>query len=703
MGSIYQHSRRKTGGIGIHLLLLTAAVALSACGGGGGTPASSPPVNRVPTVSAGADQSVAEMTVVNLNGSGSDPDAGDTLTFAWTQTAGQSVTINNPNTANADFMAPDVTAGAPEVLTFRLSVNDGNGGNATDTTDVTVQEPQAMVTISGKVQYEFVKPTLDCGRLDFANIVTRPIRRATVEIWDFAANTRIDSTVSSDTGNYSFTVPASSRVFLRVRAELKKSGSPSWDVEVRDNVVDPMDLSPPPLNQRPLYVLGGADFDSGALDMTRNLTATTGWDGNSYSMPRAAAPFSVLDTIYSMISAVVVEDPLINFQALDAFWSINNGLGSGTGDLLVDIDFGDLGTSFYLGGSFTSLFLTGDASQDTEEFDDHVIGHEWGHYLEDKFSRSDNIGGAHGLGQSLDMRLAFGEGFATALAGIALDDPIYCDTATVGQNNGFGFDIEADRLGTDGWFNELSIINLIYDLWDTNPDGMDNDSLGFGPIYDVMTIDQKITPAFTSIFSFATELKALMQIQDPTKVAFIDNILGDHDIRGAGIDIYGSSETNDGGVGGTDPVVLPVYAAIVPDGISSAQVCSTDQFDGNFNGNKLSVHRFLRFNVPTPSQFPIIVATINPPSAPPAGFDCTDPVNVNDPNIRMHSDPDIAIYRNGQKLWEATSCEANSEVGTTPTLAAGDYVLELVEFRYLDAGSPAGFPEQTCFDVTIGP
>ncbi|MEE8538196.1 MAG: hypothetical protein V3S54_00165, partial [Woeseiaceae bacterium] len=62
MGSIYQHSRLITGGIGIHLLLLTAAVALSACGGGGGTPASSPPVNRVPTVSAGADQSVAEMT-----------------------------------------------------------------------------------------------------------------------------------------------------------------------------------------------------------------------------------------------------------------------------------------------------------------------------------------------------------------------------------------------------------------------------------------------------------------------------------------------------------------------------------------------------------------------------------------------------------------------------------------------------------------
>jgi hypothetical protein len=485
-------------------------------------------------------------------------------------------------------------------------------------------------------------------------------------------------------------------VFLRVRAELKRPGNPSWDVDVRDNTSNIAS----PLGQRPLYVVDGSDFDSGTIDdPTRHLTAATGWDGNSYSMPRTAAPFSVLDTIYRMMSAIVAEDPTVIFPALDAFWSINNDLDPGTGDLLVDIDFGDLGTSFYLGGSFSSLFLLGEVSQDTEEFDDHVIAHEWGHYFEDKFSRSDSIGGAHGFGQSLDMRLAFGEGFATALAGIALDDPIYCDTATVGQNNGFGFDIETDRLGTDGWFNELSIINLIYDLWDTNPDGMDNDSLGFGPIYDVMTTDQRITPAFTSIFSFAAELKN----EVPAQAAFVDTILGDHDIVGAGNDIYGSAETNDRGVGGMGPVVLPVYAAIVPDGISSAQVCSTDQFDGNFDGNKLSVHRFLRFNVPSPSQYPITVATINPPSAPPPGFDCADEANANDPNIHMHSDPDIAIYRNGQKVWEATSCEANSEVGTTPTLAAGDYVLELVEYRYLDEDSPAGFPEPMCFDVTIGP
>jgi hypothetical protein len=41
------------------------------------------------------------------------------------------------------------------------------------------------------------------------------------------------------------------------------------------------------------------------------------------------------------------------------------------------------------------LFIYGDEDLDTDEYDDHVL-HEWGHHYEDKFSRSDSIGGEHG-------------------------------------------------------------------------------------------------------------------------------------------------------------------------------------------------------------------------------------------------------------------------------------------------------------------
>jgi hypothetical protein len=694
LGSIYQHSWRKSGGTGIHLLLLTGAVALSACGGGGGAPASSPPVNRIPTVSAGADQSVAEMTVVNLNGSGSDPDAGDTLTFAWTQTAGQSVTINNANTANADIIAPDVAAGMPEVLTFQLSVSDGNGGNATDTTDVTVQEPQAMVTISGKVQYEFVPPNANCFGLDYSAIVVRPIRQATVQIVDSTTGGVIDTMVSSDAGDYSFTVAANTNVFLRVRAELIRGGAnPSWNVEVRDNTAN----TGSPLSQRPLYVLDGATFDSGGLPVTRDLTATTGWGGSSYTGVRAAAPgvraaapFSVLDTIYSMMSVILAEDPPANFPALDAFWSVNNSSMQGTGIFDDDIASGELGTSFY--GS-NRLFLLGMENDDTEEFDDHVVIHEWGHYFEDNFSRSDSIGGSHGLGDSLDMRVAFGEGFATAMSGIGLNDPVYCDTGGAGQGSRFlRIDIENDGFGAEGWYNEISVMNLLYDLWDSNNDGADTGSLGFGPINNVLTGTQALTPAFTSIFSFATELKA----QNPGQAALIDGILTEHSITSAGIDIYGSTEANNRG-GAAD--VLPVYTTVIPDG-STINICSNDQFDGNFDGNKLSTHRYLRMTVtnPSPLTFTIITTTAMP--------NPDDPLDDSD-----QSDPDILYFRNGQienrvvgGFPQGLSGDANQEIFTTPNIvAAGDYVIDLHEFRYEDDQSPANYPSQTCFDVTIGP
>ena len=692
MDALIDISRKLFDGIGNQILLLSIVLTLSACGGGSSspTPSTEGPSNSSPVASAGSDRTIKEQSFVILNGSGTDPDPGTTLTFSWSQVGGPVVTIVNSDQSQAGFSAPIVAAGSPP------SMN--------------------TVNLSGNVQYEFVPATQGCNGLDYSIIEARPIRQATVQVFgestsenlvfqltvsdgdggtssdtvSFNVQALLESAVSDNNGNYLMVVPSQTDVAVRVRAELKNSNVPTWDVEIRDNTLN----TSTPLDSRPLFVLDGSVFNVGDVDVSRNLTATTGWGGAGYSGARASAPFAILDAIYSAMSVVIAQDPSAVFPALDVFWSVNNRSVQGTGTFDENIASGEIGTSFYSGNR---LFLLGMEDDDTEEFDDHVVVHEWGHYFEDNFSRSDSIGGAHGLGQSLDMRLAFGEGFATALSGIGLNDPIYCDTVGAGQGSrGVGIDIEnenATPIGFDGWYNEVSVLELIYDLWDTNNDGADNDSMGFGPIYDVMTGTQAVTPAFTSMFSFAAELKA----QNPVQAGFVNTLLGDHNIVGAGADIYGSTETNDRG-GAVD--VLPVYTTIVPDGVSTINICSNDQFDGNFDGNKLSTHRYLRMTVtnPSPLTFSVITTTLMP--------NPDDPMDVHD-----QSDPDIMYFLNGQVenrvvdgRLQGLSGDANQEIFTTPNVvAAGDYVITLHEFRYEDDMSPANYPSQTCFDVTIGP
>ena len=641
--------------------------------------------NTAPVVNAGGDQSTSEGAIVNLSGTASDNDIGDSLSFSWTELSGSGVTISNSDMASASFEAPTVGAGG-DTLTFELAVNDGTT-TVTDTIDVAVSEAAAAVNISGKVQYEFVPPNPNCNGLNFLLTETRPIRAATVQLIDDLTGNVLDSTVATDIGDYAFSNVAGNRdVRIRVRAELKRSGAPSWDVEVRDNV--DTSPSPPPLGSRPLYVVDGATFNTGAADVTRDLTATTGWGGSSYTGTRAAAPFAILDAVYSGMLLVLSADATANFGPMDAFWSVNNTLTSPT-----NIDAGELPTSFYR-GDLDSLFLLGDAGTDTEEFDDHVSVHEWGHYFEDVFSRSDSIGGPHAGGQSIDARLAFGEGWATALAAMALDDPQYCDTGAAGTSSGFGIDTENYNFGAQGWFNEMSVATFLYDLWDTAVDGSDTSSIGFGPIFATMTGPQNSTNAFTTLFSFATELRPMLNAAQRT---FVDSQLARENIDTTGIDIWGTSQDNIVTSPNQARDVLPLYTTLPTDG-TVINICANSDYDSRRDGNKLAEYRYLRFTTTSAASYTVTITTTTP--TPPT----SDPPPTPPDEIRDQSDPDMFIYRSGQIVAIGNGPDANSEVFTTPVLPAGTYVADLHEWRYEDAdGASSDFPEQICFNVSMSP
>ena len=94
--------------------------------------------NETPTADAGPDQpGIKGGAVVTLTGAGTDPDAGDTLSYAWKQVSGTSVTLTGADTASPNFTAPS-GLDADETLTFTLRVVDADGLFDDDSVAVTV-------------------------------------------------------------------------------------------------------------------------------------------------------------------------------------------------------------------------------------------------------------------------------------------------------------------------------------------------------------------------------------------------------------------------------------------------------------------------------------------------------------------------------------------------------------------------------------
>ena len=150
---------------------LLAVLTLGACGGGGGgggdntvtpcpydppgasVPASDPscvaPANQAPVADAGPDQTVAKLTGVVLDGSGSSDPDGTIAGYAWTQTAGPDVVLNNADTVAPTFGAPDVAADTD--LVFQLIVTDNDGAtSAPDSVTITVTDPPPSVAVESE-------------------------------------------------------------------------------------------------------------------------------------------------------------------------------------------------------------------------------------------------------------------------------------------------------------------------------------------------------------------------------------------------------------------------------------------------------------------------------------------------------------------------------------------------------------------------
>jgi hypothetical protein len=95
-----------------------------------------------PEADAGPDQQVDEEDLVTLDGSASKGSSyGDIATFSWIQKEGfPYVTLTDSNTANPQFIAPQISEDTP--LLFELTVQDEDGFSNTDEVSVIVNDAQ---------------------------------------------------------------------------------------------------------------------------------------------------------------------------------------------------------------------------------------------------------------------------------------------------------------------------------------------------------------------------------------------------------------------------------------------------------------------------------------------------------------------------------------------------------------------------------
>ncbi|MFN0064131.1 MAG: hypothetical protein ACKVPX_16610 [Myxococcaceae bacterium] len=362
-------------------------------------------------------------------------------------------------------------------------------------------------TLSGTATYDWL-PAADSGeggvRLNYGVIARRPIRRATVQAVDPDGNEVLAEGITDDNGAFELSVtsgrPSQVRVLARsaVSAFGPEGVSPdacsgaAWDVTVVDNTQGNARWSVQEDNTR----------SASASDVAIHAALTT--NGALEYTSRVAAPFALLDTLITEIEFVCSAQPGVSLPALRVHWSPNNTDGSGG-----NVSNGSIGTSFYTRESdgTSALYILGREDADTDEYDDHVIAHEFGHFLEDRLYRSDSLGGPHSFLDALALTVAFGEGYGNAVAGMTLGDPVYVDTKGTNQQSGFDIDVSQAPTGDDrGVYSETSVQWLLWSLFE-NRNATPN-SGQYDRIHTVLREDHRTQAAMTTAQSFAAHYNA---------------------------------------------------------------------------------------------------------------------------------------------------------------------------------------------------
>ena len=217
------------------------------------------PVNEPPIVNAGTDQTVDAAAIVTLSGTASDPD-GTIVSYLWEQTGGTTVALAGADSATATFTAPALSA--QQTLTFRLTVTDDRGAQASDEVQVTVRPAnQPPIANAGADQ------TVDAeDAVLLSGTASDPDGTIVSYLWEQTGSTMVALT-GADSATATFTAPAlSAQQTLTFRLTVTDDRGAQASDEVRVTVR--------PANQPPITNAGADRTVDAAAIVTLSGTAS---------------------------------------------------------------------------------------------------------------------------------------------------------------------------------------------------------------------------------------------------------------------------------------------------------------------------------------------------------------------------------------------------------------------------------------------
>lgn len=295
---------------------------------------------------------------------------------------------------------------------FKTSGDATSGSESTVCTTTKSYSPSVTVTGLAKFYY---RPVASIGGGSYGlsgNPILDTIAAAEVVVTDSAGSTVQCSSTNED-GTISVSLPQTAGTYTLTVKSRASNGYLKASV-----LKDTTDNAPYSISTTFSIASGDTAVNAGTLLAYARLTESANLEGGA---------FNILKNLYNSNKYIRVQtNSSFVAEKVTVYWKAGFNPYSYYG-------YPSSLLSFYIPGE-RKLYILGGYdgnvhTSDTDHFDNSVIIHEYGHFLEDVYGKTDSPGGSHNGNLIIDPRLAWSEGWANFIQAAVQGTSVYLDTA----------------------------------------------------------------------------------------------------------------------------------------------------------------------------------------------------------------------------------------------------------------------------------